>query len=104
MSFWTARRSHTVELTARGRPAAGLGGTADVVAYAEQRGVRVVQVNPIDGSITEPQPPAPGTGARRPPRRSGRSGDRRRGRAGAPRGRSARRASAAGCVWRGAGA
>ena len=58
MSFWTARRSHTVELTARGRPAAGLGGTADVVAYAEQRGVKVVQVNPIDGSITEPQAPS----------------------------------------------
>jgi hypothetical protein len=36
-----------------GRPAAGLGGTADVVAYADRRGVRAIQVNPVDGSITE---------------------------------------------------
>jgi hypothetical protein len=36
-----------------GRPAAGLGGTADVVAYAERQGIRVVQINPVDGLVTE---------------------------------------------------
>ena len=36
-----------------GRPAAGLGGTADIVAYADRRDIRVVQINPVDGTITE---------------------------------------------------
>ncbi|HEX4964405.1 MAG TPA: hypothetical protein VF173_26545 [Thermoanaerobaculia bacterium] len=36
-----------------GRPAAGLGGTADVVAYAGRQGIKVVQVNPVDGLVTE---------------------------------------------------
>jgi hypothetical protein len=35
-----------------GLPAAGLGGTADVVAYARKRGTPVVHVNPADRTLT----------------------------------------------------
>ncbi|MEA2691025.1 MAG: hypothetical protein QOJ16_412 [Acidobacteriota bacterium] len=36
-----------------GRPAGGPGGTADIVAYAEVRGVKVLRIDPVLGSIGE---------------------------------------------------
>ena len=35
-----------------GKPAKGKGGSADIVAYAIQRGIRLIQINPVDHSIT----------------------------------------------------
>lgn len=35
-----------------GKPAKGLGGTADVVAYAIQQGTRLIHINPINHSVT----------------------------------------------------
>ncbi len=36
-----------------GKPAAGLGGTADVVRYALERGKRVLHLNPVSSTLTE---------------------------------------------------
>lgn len=36
-----------------GKPAAGLGGTADVVAYARASGKDMIHINPIDHSVAE---------------------------------------------------
>lgn len=36
-----------------GRPAAGPGGTGDIVVYADSRGKRVVHINPVDGRVEE---------------------------------------------------
>ena len=36
-----------------GKPAKGKGGTADIVAYAIQRGARLLHLNPVDRSITK---------------------------------------------------
>jgi len=36
-----------------GRPAAGLGGTADVVSYALQQGKKLIHLNPVTLEITE---------------------------------------------------
>ena len=36
-----------------GKVAKGKGGTADIVAYAIQRGTRLIHVNPLDQSITK---------------------------------------------------
>jgi hypothetical protein len=35
-----------------GKPAKGKGGTADIVFYALQRGVRLIHLNPVDHTIT----------------------------------------------------
>jgi hypothetical protein len=40
-----------------GRPARGLGGTADVVAYAVAKGKPIVQLNPLDYTIQSISPP-----------------------------------------------
>jgi len=36
-----------------GKPAKGKGGTADVVAYAIQRGIRVIHINTMNQTVTE---------------------------------------------------
>jgi hypothetical protein len=36
-----------------GRPAAGLGGTADVVAYALRRGRKIYQINPVTHKVSD---------------------------------------------------
>lgn len=36
-----------------GKPAVGLGGTADIVTYAGSRGKKVIQINPLIGSVGE---------------------------------------------------
>lgn len=42
-----------------GKPAAGLGGTADIVAYASSKSKKVIQINPVSGSVSEwSSPPA----------------------------------------------
>jgi hypothetical protein len=35
-----------------GQPAKGKGGTADIVAYAIERGTRLIHINPVDRTIT----------------------------------------------------
>jgi hypothetical protein len=35
-----------------GQPAKGKGGTADIVAYALERGTRLIHINPVDRTIT----------------------------------------------------
>jgi hypothetical protein len=45
-------RSHALVAVWDGEPAAGVGGTADIVVYAASRGKKVVHVNPIDESVT----------------------------------------------------
>ena len=36
-----------------GKPAKGKGGTADIVAYALQRSIKVIHINPVDRSIVK---------------------------------------------------
>ena len=36
-----------------GKPAAGLGGTGDVVSYARQSGKHVYQIDPVSRSVAE---------------------------------------------------
>lgn len=48
-----------------GAPARGLGGTADIVAYAMQRGIDVLHVNPSSREVVRMHG-APNTGASRP--------------------------------------
>lgn len=40
-----------------GKPASGLGGTADIVAYAGSTSKKVIQINPVIGSVGEWVPP-----------------------------------------------
>lgn len=45
-------RSHVLVAVWDGESAAGVGGTADIVAYAASRGKKVVHINPVDESVT----------------------------------------------------
>jgi hypothetical protein len=45
-------RAHAVVAVWDGKPAAGLGGTADVVAYAASRGKKVFHINPVGETVT----------------------------------------------------